>query len=97
MGSWLQPIPATQAWKRAGARRHLNAQRRIAMLQRRLLVVELAKQHGIGRGMRAHFASVLGVSKWTMSRDFRVLFGPVGRCPTCGRSQRRVDYLRGAP
>jgi hypothetical protein len=97
MSSWSRPIPAGQAYKRAGGRRHLNSQRRIAMLKRRIQVTELAKQYGIGRGQRSRFAKLLGVSKRTMSADFHALFGPAGRCPSCGASLRRVDHRAGTP
>jgi hypothetical protein len=91
MSSWTAPLPTAQAYRRAGGRRHLNAKRRIDMLTRRLKVVELAKQYGLGPGVRARIARELRVSERSISRDFRVLFGPAGHCPTCGRSLRRVD------
>lgn len=55
--------------KRAGGRRHYNAQRTFRALERRLRVSELLLELGSKRGVQKIVANRLGVSESTISRD----------------------------
>ncbi|MBI3966634.1 MAG: HTH domain-containing protein [Chloroflexi bacterium] len=87
---WSAPTSNTEAYRRAGGRRHYNAWRRFMAVDRQRLVAQLALEEGFGffqRGAQARLAKRLGVSRSTICRDVEALLDATraGRpCPCCG-------------
>src|SRR5438132_11335174 len=68
--------PHAEVAARAGGRRRYNSVRQFNSTLRRAQVIELAKEHGLGRGARAQIARELGVHRSTITRDLdAVLYG----------------------
>ena len=62
-----------QAHRRAGGRRRHNAIRRLHAELRRVELVALVKQDGLGYGAQSRYARLLGVHRSTVSRDLEIL------------------------
>jgi DNA-binding NarL/FixJ family response regulator len=81
---------ASDPVKAAGGRRRYHAQRRREATARRIKVMELMCETGLGRGFQATIAKELGVSEATVSRDMRVIFDDIRfrNCEFCGMTTR---------
>ena len=66
--AWSDRVPASVAYRRAGRRRQLNAQRQQDALVRAGAAVQLAQEWAGRPGVNAQIAQVLGVSRWTVNR-----------------------------
>ena len=69
--AWGDRIPDDAAYRRAGARRRLNAQRQQDALVRAGAAVQLAQEWAGRPGVNAQIAQVLGISGRTVRRDLQ--------------------------
>jgi len=85
--NWMNPSWANNAEHGAGGRRRYNRERQDKAMERRLKVCHLLETYGWRYGNGVRFASELGVSPATISRDVLAIFrrpGGLVRCPCCG-------------
>jgi len=82
---WSTPVSSTEAYRRAGGRRHYNAIRQFQAEWRRSQVAKLLLEQGDKYGVQADLARKLGVSEATVSRDIAALKANSAPCPCCGR------------
>ena len=75
--SWSKLTTHSEAARRAGGRRRINAVRHWGVIQRRAKVFKTVSERGLAgfdRGVRAQIARELGVSRSTISRDVAAIF-----------------------
>jgi len=75
--SWSKLTTHSEAARRAGGRRRINAVRHWDVIQRRAKVFKTVSERGLAgfdRGVRAQIARELGVSRSTISRDVAAIF-----------------------
>jgi hypothetical protein len=78
-------MEASAIYRRAGARRHYNAIRRLKQAARRAEVVRLLSCQGalFRRSIQTELARKLNVSRSTICRDVAYLLRSGWPCPTC--------------
>ncbi len=73
-GSWGKSTSWVEVCARAGGRRRYNAQRQNLRNQRRNIIIFRTAGLSLDtRGLQAALAEALGVSKATISRDFKAI------------------------
>ncbi len=87
---WSQPTDWETVCKRNRGRARYNSLRRLQARLRQREVLQLVARFGWTYGVQSRIAAYLGVSKSTISRDFRVVFPLTTTCPTCGQLQPRA-------
>ena len=73
---WSAPTTAEVAHRRAGGRRAHNLRRQFAAARRRVEVVRLLGEYGLGPGVRARVARELKVHPATITRDLALVLRP---------------------
>ncbi len=90
---WSRPAPADVVARRAAGRRAYNAHRQFEARDRRHRVLALMERYSRGaargvltRGLKARIARELDVSRATIGRDWRAVWGELGAqtCRCCG-------------
>ena len=64
---------AEEAYRRAGGRRRYNALRQLNAQLRRIELLALMREGGLGAGAQARYARLLGVDPSTISRDIDLM------------------------
>src|SRR5262245_33740797 len=79
-------MEASAIYRRAGARRHHNAVRRLKQTARRAEVMRLLSCQGalFRHGIQAELARALSVARSTICRDIAYLLRLGYPCPSCG-------------